>query len=236
MSFQLKLPVKDIFVTQPFGVNFVNFYTNLGLDGHNGIDFRARTGCKVYAAHDGLVVYSNKDSGGGEGIEIATTIDGPGYKTIYYHLEKRFVEESKEIKAGDLIGYADNTGKYTTGDHLHFGLKRIFNGVIIDFNNGFKGAIDPAPFFPKNWDKSNSYHRYGRKQNWLAEWKMRFKNPWLHRQLIKKGLNPILGIEPINALVYGGWDFDSVINPAMFEIWGWCKKDEFVRGKINFLS
>jgi len=30
----LQLPVKDVLVTQPFGVNFLNFYVKLGLDGH----------------------------------------------------------------------------------------------------------------------------------------------------------------------------------------------------------
>jgi len=28
------LPLRHIFVTQPFGVNYVDFYFNLGLSGH----------------------------------------------------------------------------------------------------------------------------------------------------------------------------------------------------------
>jgi len=30
----LQLPLKHIYVTQPFSVNFVNFYKELGLRGH----------------------------------------------------------------------------------------------------------------------------------------------------------------------------------------------------------
>jgi len=28
-------------------------------------------------------------------------------------------------------------------------------------------------------------------------------------------------------LVYGGWDFDSVMNPAMYQYWSRFKKDEY---------
>ncbi len=66
------------------------------------------------------------------------------------------------IKRGDLIGFADNTG-FSTGDHLHFGLKPIktANGGPISPEdatdvgnyqnleqlNGYAGAIDPSPYY-----------------------------------------------------------------------------------------
>lgn len=232
---KLLLPLRDIYITQPFGVNFLDFYKKLGMAGHNGIDFRARTGCPVIAAHSGIIAFAGMDAGGGISVEIITSTEGEGYKTIYYHLKKINVAKGEGVKAGALIGWADNTGQYTTGDHLHFGLKQIYNGETINRDNGYFGAIDPTPYFPNNWDKSNAYHRYGRKQDWTGEWKMRFKNAWLHRQLIRRGLSPILGIEPINALVYGGWDFETAINPAMYEIWGWLKKGEYLEGKKPFI-
>ncbi len=55
---KLALPVKDILVNQPFGVNYVDFYKGLGLEGHNGIDFKTKIGCSVLAAHDGEVTYA----------------------------------------------------------------------------------------------------------------------------------------------------------------------------------
>jgi len=190
---------------------------------------RAKDGCPVFAAHDGVVIFAGKDGGGGISVQIATTMHGEGYKTIYYHLKKVLVKEHKKVKAGQKIGLADNTGKYTTGDHLHFGLKEIVFGSTTYLNNGYKGAIDPAPFFEKNWDKSRAYHRYGRPRNWPAEFKMRFKNPWIHRQLKKRKMHPILGGEAVNALVYGGWDFESVINPAMYYNFAYLKKSEYLR-------
>jgi murein DD-endopeptidase MepM/ murein hydrolase activator NlpD len=218
--FQLLLPVRDVSVTQPFGVNYLDFYANLKMKGHNGIDFKARNGCPVLAAHGGIVSDCGTDSGGGNYVELDSA---EGYRTIYYHLKSIGVSKGHGVSAGFVIGTADNTGVYTTGDHLHFGLKEIKNGATINKDNGYNGAIDPAPFFALRygefWYKPAVYHRYGRKQEWLAEWTMRFKNAWLHRHLLKLGLSPILGIEPINALVYGGWGIDEVLNPTMYQYW-----------------
>jgi murein DD-endopeptidase MepM/ murein hydrolase activator NlpD len=233
----LLLPVKDIRINQPFGVNYLDFYKQWGLKGHNGIDFEAYTGCIVTSAHEGIISYAGTDIDGGISVEITNA----EIKTIYYHLQKVASNIQKGIKVGggQLIGYADNTGKYTTGDHLHFGLKLVDkDGNTLNKNNGYGGAIDPSPYFAerygKDWMKSAAYNRYGRKQTWLAEWTMKFKNPWLHKQLIKRGMNPIWGIEPINALVYGGWDFDSVINPALYDNWGWLTKTEYLNGARSF--
>lgn len=133
----------------------------MGLDGHNGIDFYALDGTPVYAAHDG-VCYPEVDSSGGNGVVIRTLEDydyngqAVRFKTIYWHLKKAnaVVHMGDIVKAGDLIGYADNTG-VSTGSHLHFGLKpqawteadwTWYNSAQ---NNGYLGAIDPAPYFNK---------------------------------------------------------------------------------------
>jgi murein DD-endopeptidase MepM/ murein hydrolase activator NlpD len=234
---QLLLPVRDISITQPFGVNYLDFYKKLGMKSHNGVDFRAKHGCPVLAAHGGLVSNCGTDSQGGKFVELDSA---DGYRTIYYHLLTVDVKKGIGINAGFVIGTADNTGIYTTGDHLHFGLKQIKNGQTLNKDNGYNGAIDPSPFFVERygemWYKPAVYHRYGRKQLWTAEWTMRFKNAWLHKQLIKRGLNPIWGIEPINALVYGGWDFESVVNPAMYEQWSNLTKSQVIDHKfIPFL-
>ena len=232
---KLQLPLSDIQVTQPFGANYVDFYKKLGYKGHNGIDFRAKNGCKVYAAHDGIIDWAGEDAGFGIYISIVSSRDGSGIRTRYGHLKEVKVKHNEKVKAGDLIGLADNTGRYTTGDHLHFDLARIYNGGIYEGGNGYNGCIDPADYFKKDWDKSNSYHRYGREQNWLAEFNMRFKNVWLHRQLLRRNqIYKIKDTEFINALVYGGWSFEEVCNPALYEAWGWMKKDEFNKGKIAF--
>jgi len=33
-SIDLRVPLKDVFVTQPFGVNYAGFYKQLGMLGH----------------------------------------------------------------------------------------------------------------------------------------------------------------------------------------------------------
>jgi murein DD-endopeptidase MepM/ murein hydrolase activator NlpD len=191
------------------------------------------------AAHSGTVSWCGKGKDGGIGVELW----GEGFKTFYYHHLKNSpkVQVGVKIGEGETIAEADNTGKYTTGDHLHFEKYLVDkNGTTLNKDNGYGGSIDPAPDFKerygKDWDKSAAYNRYGRKQEWLAEWTMRFKNPWLHKQLIKRGMRPIWGIEPINALVYGGWDFESVINPSLYEQWGWLTKKEYQEGKRAFLK
>ena len=66
------------------------------------------------------------------------------YRTISWHLidDDAVVKTGQVVKAGDLLGYGDNTGQ-STGDHLHFGLHIIGT----DLNNGYKGFSDPQLYF-----------------------------------------------------------------------------------------
>lgn len=158
-KFELFYPVKPNWVNQGFG-NVMPVYTGMGLAGHNGIDFQAIHGQPVYASHDGTC-YPEIDGNGGNGVVIRTdeTYEYQGkqvyFKTIYWHLMKAdaVVKTGQKVKAGDLIGYADNTGT-STGDHLHFGLKpQAWNGESdwtwynVAQSNGFLGAVDPTPYF-----------------------------------------------------------------------------------------
>lgn len=227
----LQLPLRDIAVNQPFGVNYLDFYIKMGLKGHNGVDFRTRDGCPCYSSHQGVVVWAGVDGDGGISVEIWD--QNNGFKTLYYHLKDVAVKLDDKIMPGQLIGRCDNTGKYTTGDHLHFGLKRVaLLGDTLDKDNGYAGSIDPSFYFfksyigteisPKDYDKSRCYHRYYRSRTWnsyLGEKKML-------ATLLSKGV--WASTEKINALVYGGWDLPSVINPAMYEVWSQLKKDEFI--------
>lgn len=71
-----------------------------------------------------------------------------------------------QIKRGDLLGYADNTG-LSTGDHLHFGLKPVlsaneapFTWTTVNPNNGYLGAIDPTPYLDLAFTPSQPPGRY----------------------------------------------------------------------------
>jgi len=141
-------------INQKFGAN-PQFYADPkygGIKGHNGIDFLTNHGWTIYATHDGTAYYEI-DSSGGCGVVIVSK-DGT-YKTIYWHLcdgsEPQFKSpiEGKgkvQVETGDIIGYADNTGA-STGDHLHFGLKMLKDGAVLNYDNGFNGAVDPMPYF-----------------------------------------------------------------------------------------
>lgn len=166
MKLQLYYPHKPLQFNQYFG-QIDPKYIGLGMIGHNGIDFGARHGDPVYAAHDGVASYQ-VDGSAGHGVVIRTNEPfdyngGTAYmKTIYWHLcdsakepqYKSPVEGVTElsVKVGDIIGYADNTG-LSTGDHLHFGLKAMLQGepdgtwYNLQQNNGYFGAIDPLPYF-----------------------------------------------------------------------------------------
>lgn len=160
---ELWYPIKKPIVTQVFGVNG-KWYQDHGIDirGHNGIDFMAYHGQPIRAAHDGVVIFSGVDDRSGEGIELVSTekfnIGGinANAKTIYWHMEKggRNVQVGDVVKTGQVLGYADSTG-LSTGDHLHFGLKRVIlwnvgiGATTLDPDNGYLGAIDPTPYWSK---------------------------------------------------------------------------------------
>jgi murein DD-endopeptidase MepM/ murein hydrolase activator NlpD len=160
-KFELWYPIKSQ-ITQRFGENLSPYYAQIGLAGHNGIDYTAYDGQPVRAAHDGVVTFSGYDGSGGLGIVIRTTEkhpfeDGESYfKSIYWHLKSGTikVKATDFVKAGDIIAGADNTG-VSTGTHLHFGIKPTlpagsendWEWVNPKQNNGYMGAIDPAPYF-----------------------------------------------------------------------------------------
>lgn len=105
----------------------------------------------------------------------------------------------------------------------------------MDLNNGYNGAIDPAPYFtmtyngftisPKDYDKSRCYHRYYReaKRNLANEMKVAL---YMARRLRRLPNN-----EEINAAIWGGWDIESIMNPAMYSIYSQLKKSEFLDKK-----
>ncbi len=166
MKLTLGSPLKTIKINQYFGANATSIYKTQGMVGHNGIDLYALNGTPVFAMHDGLA-YTQVDSDGGHGIIIISNDlyefkDGSyRIKSIYWHLcnpidQPNFISPiektpwGKQVKKGDLIGYADNTGK-STGSHLHLAIKRV-NGPEqgysnVDQLNGYYGASDPLPYF-----------------------------------------------------------------------------------------
>ena len=155
----LYFPVKNpINQSNLFGANPAQ-YKPLGQNGHPGNDFEAPSYTPIYAPCDGGARYV-KDSLGGDGLWIYY-VDGKGNfcNVILWHMP---VAADKEhwvlptdgtmtpIKAGQLIGYTDNSGfpQESTGPHLHLGVMPCdVHGNDLAPTNGFLGCVDPQPFY-----------------------------------------------------------------------------------------
>lgn len=170
-----------ILLNQMFGTNANDFYRQLGMIGHNGLDMYTQNyqdgNAPVMAAHDGYVISDATKDTDESGrrvwlISDETEIDGRKckVKTVYFHLKAARVSTSHDlnnpanfdkynqdthkgqywVKKGAEIGTANNTGKYTTGAHLHFGMyicwKRADGSYSEDFGNGYQGAVNPQPY------------------------------------------------------------------------------------------
>ena len=102
---------------------------------HDGIDFAAPTGTKVYAPGNGVVHYTGYNFGYGKKVVID---HGFGYKTVYAHLSRSLVKKGQKITRGDVIALSGNTG-ISTGPHLHYEVHK---------NNR---KINPSAFFFENF-------------------------------------------------------------------------------------
>lgn len=152
--YELSQPLEYVSYTQMFGENATGFYAKLGMDGHNGIDYRASIGAPCMAMIDGTITVVREDSGGGRELRMVTdpvTVDGMKWRLefVYYHLSSWDASEGSHVAKGQVIAYTGNTGKYTTGPHLHLGMKPQWyenDTWNKEYDNGYFGAIDPLPF------------------------------------------------------------------------------------------
>jgi len=122
----------------------------------------------ILAAHDGYLTRTyNDDPIKGIGMNITSEevlLDGVPCKveTTYFHLSELRVWKGDKlhtgwekrkgenfVKAGTIIGWGGNTGKYTTGAHLHFGMRPLWKkgkSYVAQWNNGYNGRVNPLPY------------------------------------------------------------------------------------------
>ena len=101
---------------------------------HTGSDYCGGIGVPIYAAADGVVVYTGELT-----VRGGTTIlsHGRGVYTGYWHQSEIKVTTGQSVKAGDEIGLIGNSGR-VTGPHLHFEV--LVGSVQVDPSDWINGS------------------------------------------------------------------------------------------------
>lgn len=144
-------------VTQGFGANPAT-YAQFGLKGHNGWDFSAPYGSKVYAPEAGTAYTSYDEGGYGN---VITLKGRSGWEHKLAHLAKFGVTGA--VSEGAIVGYVDSTG-FSTGNHLHWTTKPPGANI----SNGYFGAVNPSEFLKLQSNQGDSYMGVSAKA-WSAE-------------------------------------------------------------------
>jgi murein DD-endopeptidase MepM/ murein hydrolase activator NlpD len=109
-----KLPDKIIFIEPTHGLITQGFEPSKG---HMGVDYGTRIGSPVYASAGGLVTFADYTVDSGFMVIIQ---HDSGFITIYKHCSVLSKKVRDRVNQGELIALSGNTGKNTTGPHLHF--------------------------------------------------------------------------------------------------------------------
>ena len=118
------------YITSPFG-NRLHPIQGI-IKNHDGIDIGGAMGDPVYAAQDGIIIYSDFNNGGyGNMVMIDHGLNENGVKivTLYGHGSKLLKQVGDAEKQGDVIMEVGSTGN-STGPHVHFEVRE--NGLAVD--------------------------------------------------------------------------------------------------------
>lgn len=94
---------------------------------HFGVDIAAASKESVLATLDGTVMYAGYDPNQGNVIQLQHK---NGFVSVYKHNELLLKEPGEHVVAGEAIALVGNTGKLSTGPHLHFEL--WYNGKPVN--------------------------------------------------------------------------------------------------------
>lgn len=162
-------------ITQWFGEN-PSLYAFMKMKGHNGIDIVRPHGSDMFAVEDGVVLeVKNTTDGFGRHLRFISNAkdkNGRYREWTYGHCHNIFVTVGSPVFAGQKIATMGNTGFVVSGatpfwrnnpfagTHLHLGLRLLrrprtggwtyskssIRIEVVNYGNGYKGAIDPAPY------------------------------------------------------------------------------------------
>jgi murein DD-endopeptidase MepM/ murein hydrolase activator NlpD len=128
-GFGVQRPVSSIPVDLPFGSPAHGYFTR-SYDSerkHYGIDIAGKEGSPVFAAAGGRIVFASWTYD--DGFEIIMAHD-KGYMTIYKHNQALIKNVGDVLKRGEIISLMGNTGRTSSGPHLHFEIWK--DGSVLD--------------------------------------------------------------------------------------------------------
>jgi len=114
---------------------------------HDGLDIAAPSGTPVFAAHSGVVIYSDDELSGYGNLVIIRGDDG--LSTVYGHNRRMLVSVGRRVKRGEKIAEVGATGR-ASGPHLHFEVRKRKHAKQY-------AAVDPLPFFKRSVVKNPNY-------------------------------------------------------------------------------
>lgn len=111
------VPTDGVFFYKPLNGIVSSHYDEK--DKHYGVDLVAKEKESVLSTLEGTVVFAGFDPNFGNVIQIQHK---NGFLSIYKHNELLLKEAGDHVVAGEAIALVGNTGKLSTGPHLHFEL------------------------------------------------------------------------------------------------------------------
>jgi hypothetical protein len=106
---------------------------------HLGQDYTSLIGNKLYAPFDGIIKTTLTGEQGGLTIWCKPNHDNVIMR--FMHLSAFKCKAGQKVKEGDLIGLTGNTGKSTTGAHLHLDISK----KAVNLAN-WKNFVDPEKY------------------------------------------------------------------------------------------
>lgn len=94
---------------------------------HTGIDIGVPEGTRVNASAGGIVTEAGNSDIYGNFVKIK---HDEHYVTFYAHCSEITVESGTVVRQGECVALSGNTGRYTTGPHLHFEVQQ--NGESVN--------------------------------------------------------------------------------------------------------
>ena len=125
-------------LTSPYGKRYHPITGQYSM--HWGIDIGANGGTPIYATVDGFVMTNAYDKNGYGNYLCILAVDGT--KHYYAHMKSTAIPKKGEIVyAGMKIGYVGTTGA-STGNHLHYEIRKMDNTRIAPDEYQFNASIN----------------------------------------------------------------------------------------------